>query len=146
MPTVSRSSSDKRPAAKAARRAASEIHLALADLLIDCVEGGASVSFMLPMTRDKALHFWRKAADSAARGERILLVAEDEAGIAGTVQESFRVGRRVMSFDEYLALYARDPARQGRDASPPRKMASTAAVASLCEPRSVARYFCQATS
>jgi len=37
--------------------------------------------------------------------------------IAGTVQEAFRVGRRVMSFEEYLALYARDPARQGRDAS-----------------------------
>lgn len=37
--------------------------------------------------------------------------------IAGHVQESFRVGRRVLSFDEYLALYARDPARQGRDAS-----------------------------
>ena len=26
----------------------------LGDVLIDCVEGGASVSFMLPMTRAKA--------------------------------------------------------------------------------------------
>lgn len=58
----------------------------LADLLIDCVEGGASVSFMLPMTREKALGFWRKVADSTARGERVLLVAEDAQGIAGTVQ------------------------------------------------------------
>ena len=31
----------------------------LADVLIDCVEGGASVSFMLPLARDKALAFWR---------------------------------------------------------------------------------------
>ena len=58
----------------------------LADVLVDCVEGGASVSFMLPMTRDKALAFWRKVADGAARGERVLLVAEDAQGIVGTVQ------------------------------------------------------------
>lgn len=29
-------------------------------VLIDCVEGGASVSFMLPMTRQKAQAFWRR--------------------------------------------------------------------------------------
>src|SRR3954451_16668675 len=32
----------------------------LAALLIDCVEGGASVSFMLPLTRDRAVAFWRR--------------------------------------------------------------------------------------
>jgi GNAT superfamily N-acetyltransferase len=59
---------------------------ALAELLIDCVEGGASVSFMLPITRERALAFWRKAADGVARGERVLLVAEDDEGLLGTVQ------------------------------------------------------------
>jgi GNAT superfamily N-acetyltransferase len=59
---------------------------ALADVLIDCVEGGASVSFMLPMTRAKALAFWRHVAEGVVRGERALLVAEDEQGIVGTVQ------------------------------------------------------------
>jgi GNAT superfamily N-acetyltransferase len=59
---------------------------ALAVLLIDCVDGGASVSFMYPLPMPKALAFWRGVADSAARGERVLLVAEDELGIAGTVQ------------------------------------------------------------
>ena len=59
---------------------------ALADVLIDCVEGGASVSFMLPMTREKSLAFWRKVADGVVRGERVLLVAEDAQGIVGTVQ------------------------------------------------------------
>lgn len=58
----------------------------LADLLIDCVEGGASVSFMLPLTRERALAFWRNVADSVARGERALLVAEDAEGLVGTVQ------------------------------------------------------------
>lgn len=58
----------------------------LADVLIDCVEGGASVSFMLPLTRERALAFWAKVAQGVAAGERILLVAEDAAGICGTVQ------------------------------------------------------------
>lgn len=61
----------------------------LADVLADCVEGGASVSFMLPMTREKALGFWRDVAESAARGERALLVAEEGGRIAGTVQVLF---------------------------------------------------------
>jgi GNAT superfamily N-acetyltransferase len=58
----------------------------LCDVLTDCVEGGASVSFMLPMTRDKAEAFWRGSLASAARGERTVLVAEDRSGaIVGTV-------------------------------------------------------------
>lgn len=59
----------------------------LSDVLIDCVEGGASVSFMLPMTRAKAETFWRGVAASVARGERVVLVAQDATGtIVGTVQ------------------------------------------------------------
>lgn len=58
----------------------------LSDVLIDCVEGGASVSFMLPMTREKAVSFWRGSAESAARGERLVFAAEDSGGrIVGTV-------------------------------------------------------------
>jgi len=60
---------------------------ALAELLIDCVEGGASVSFMLPMSRQKAGEYWRGVALSAARGERAVLAALDSSGsILGTVQ------------------------------------------------------------
>jgi GNAT superfamily N-acetyltransferase len=58
----------------------------LTDLLIDCVEGGASVSFMLPMTRAKALSFWAAVAQGLAQGDRVLIVAEDEHGIVGTAQ------------------------------------------------------------
>jgi GNAT superfamily N-acetyltransferase len=59
----------------------------LSDVLIDCVEGGASVSFMLPMSRAKAAAYWHGASASAARGERVVLAAEDAAGmIVGTVQ------------------------------------------------------------
>lgn len=58
----------------------------LSDLLIDCVEGGASVSFMHPLSMVKARSFWRRVADGVLRGERALLVAEDPAGVVGTVQ------------------------------------------------------------
>lgn len=59
----------------------------LSDVLIDCVEGGASVSFMLPMPRAKAEAYWRGVAASVAREERIVLIAEDSDGvIVGTVQ------------------------------------------------------------
>ena len=58
----------------------------LSSVLIDCVEGGDSIGFMLPITRDKAETHWRGAAASAACGERVILVAEDSLGeIVGTV-------------------------------------------------------------
>jgi len=62
---------------------------ALADILIDCVEGGASVSFMHPLTRERAVEFWRRVAQGVAAGERALLVAEDTLGLCGCVQLTF---------------------------------------------------------
>jgi len=59
---------------------------ALASVLVDCVDGGASVSFMPPMGAARAERFWARVADAVAVGERALLVAEDADGIAGTVQ------------------------------------------------------------
>ena len=59
---------------------------ALSELLIDAVDGGASVSFMQPLTREKAADFWRQVASAVGAGERLLLVAEDSAGLLGTVQ------------------------------------------------------------
>jgi len=63
----------------------------LSDILIDCVEGGASVSFMAPLTRARADAFWRGVADGVAAGDRVLLVAEDRATgeAVGTVQIVF---------------------------------------------------------
>ena len=59
----------------------------LAEVLVDCVEGGASVSFMGPLARDKALAFWRRVASGVQAGERVLLVAEDaRRQVVGTVQ------------------------------------------------------------
>ena len=59
----------------------------LSDVLIDCVQGGASVGFMLPMSRAKAEAYWHSMSTSVTRGERVVLAAEDAAGtIVGTVQ------------------------------------------------------------
>lgn len=58
----------------------------LSAILIDCVAGGASVGFMHPVSQDRAMAFWRMAADGVARGERVLLVAEQAGRIIGTVQ------------------------------------------------------------
>src|SRR5690349_23881270 len=58
----------------------------LCEVLVDCVEGGDSVSFMLPMSAAKAEAFWRAAGASLARGERVVLVAEDgDSAVVGTV-------------------------------------------------------------
>ena len=59
---------------------------ALADVLVDCVDGGASVSFMHPFSHDRALAFWVRIASDVRHGKRALIVAEDDAGICGTVQ------------------------------------------------------------
>jgi GNAT superfamily N-acetyltransferase len=58
----------------------------LAELLIDCVDGGASVGFMHPLPFEHARAYWQRIAEGVAAGERALLVAEDAEGIAGTVQ------------------------------------------------------------
>ncbi len=60
---------------------------ALADVLIDCVEGGASISFMLPLEPQRAEDFWAATLESAQRGERVVFVAEERGSgeVAGTV-------------------------------------------------------------
>ena len=58
----------------------------LATLLIDCVDGDASASFMYPLAPETARTFWQRVATGVAAGERAILVAEDADGIVGTVQ------------------------------------------------------------
>ncbi|MBE7183097.1 MAG: GNAT family N-acetyltransferase [Methylobacterium mesophilicum] len=58
----------------------------LSDLLLDCVEGGASVSFMAPMARETAEGFWRGVAGRARDGAVVVLVAETDGVVVGTAQ------------------------------------------------------------
>lgn len=57
----------------------------LGALLVDAVESGAAVSFVLPLTADSAEEWWRKTF-AAALPRSVFLVARDGEGIAGTVQ------------------------------------------------------------
>ncbi len=59
---------------------------ALADVLLDCVEGGASVSFMAPLSRATAESFFEKVIQAVEQGDRILLAAFIDSRLAGTVQ------------------------------------------------------------
>ena len=68
--------------AAAARAAIDE----LCDVLVDCVEGGASVSFMLPFGRADGRKFFEKVIASIARDETVLVVAKRDGRIVGTVQ------------------------------------------------------------
>jgi GNAT superfamily N-acetyltransferase len=58
----------------------------LSDLLIDCVEGGASVGFMSPLARPKADAFWLVIGERAEAGAHEVLIAEVDGFLAGTVQ------------------------------------------------------------
>jgi GNAT superfamily N-acetyltransferase len=58
----------------------------LAEVLADCVNGGASVNFMLPYGVEDAVGFFNKVAAAIDRGETVLLAARREGRIVGTVQ------------------------------------------------------------
>jgi GNAT superfamily N-acetyltransferase len=68
--------------AAAARAAIDE----LADVLADCVAGGASVSFMLPFGRDDAAAYFEKIIASIARDETVLIAAKLNGRFIGAVQ------------------------------------------------------------
>jgi GNAT superfamily N-acetyltransferase len=68
--------------AAAARAAIDE----LAEVLADCVEGGASVSFMSPFGREDARKFFEKIVAAVARDEVVLFAAKLDGRIVGTVQ------------------------------------------------------------
>lgn len=58
----------------------------LAEVLMDCVAGGASIGFMANLTRAEAEGFWKGVASGVHGGGRTLFIAEDDDGICGTVQ------------------------------------------------------------
>lgn len=65
-----------------ARRRVSE----LAAVLVDCVGGGASVSFMAGYSQTEAEGFFSRAAESAGAGGRVLFAAFVDGKLVGTAQ------------------------------------------------------------
>lgn len=68
------------------REAAREAIRDLAAVLVDCVEGGASVSFMARFSQAEAEAFFSQCVDGVERGERMLLAAYLDGRVVGTVQ------------------------------------------------------------
>lgn len=58
----------------------------LVELLVDCVNEGASVNFVQPMTLEKAEKYWKEVSLSATH---LLLIATDNGEVQGTVQLVF---------------------------------------------------------
>lgn len=61
----------------------------LAEILVDCVDDGASLGFMHPYAIEDALPFWESVADGVASGGTLLFVAEIDGRMVGTVQVGF---------------------------------------------------------
>jgi GNAT superfamily N-acetyltransferase len=58
----------------------------LAAVLVDCVEGGASVSYMAPFPLADARAAFERVARDVEEGRRVLLAAFDDGDVVGTVQ------------------------------------------------------------
>ena len=58
----------------------------LSEILSDCINGGASVGFILPFAPSDATGYWQEIADAVEKGSIILAVAEVEGRVVGTVQ------------------------------------------------------------
>ncbi|TWD55776.1 L-amino acid N-acyltransferase YncA [Agrobacterium vitis] len=63
----------------------------LCAILSDCVEGGASVGFMLPIEAETAQAFWQGVANAVEAGDVVLVAAEYEGKIVGTAQLSLKL-------------------------------------------------------
>lgn len=87
---------------------------ALADLFVECVDAGASLSFLPPLAPEKARAFWREVADGVGAGDRTLLVAEDPATgeVLGTVQVLFAWQENQPHRGEVAKMLVRPAARR----------------------------------
>lgn len=61
----------------------------LADLLVDTVDGGASIGFLAPMDREAAVAWWKERADAVASGQWAVWTAHDGRRTVGTVSLVF---------------------------------------------------------
>ena len=66
--------------------AAASAERRLAEILVACVDGGASVSFLAPLALDRAQAFMRDAAQQVAAGKCLLLAAWSQGVLSGTVR------------------------------------------------------------
>jgi ribosomal protein S18 acetylase RimI-like enzyme len=83
----------------------------LAEVLFDCVEGGASVSYMAPFSHEDARRAFATVADAVAQGRRILLAGFDDGELVGTVQIGLETPPNQPHRGEIFKLLVRRSAR-----------------------------------
>jgi GNAT superfamily N-acetyltransferase len=66
--------------------AAASAERRLSEILVGCVDAGASVYFLPPLAMDTARGFWRHVARDVATGGRVLLAAWLDGRLVGTAQ------------------------------------------------------------
>ena len=81
----------------------------LVNLLLDCVEGGASIGFLAPLAKDEAIVYWHHVITDVSDGRRLILVAREtpEGPVIGSAQllaESRANGRHRAEIQKVLVL------------------------------------------
>lgn len=66
--------------------AAASAERRLSEILIACVDSGASVSYLRPLARERSRAFWKRVSTDVAQGHRVLLAAWLDGALVGTVQ------------------------------------------------------------
>lgn len=85
----------------------------LVDLLIDAVEGGASVGFLAPLSREEAAAYWSGVIDAIGAGNRILIAIEHGGRVIGTVQIARETRANGRHRGEALKLFVHSSFRRG---------------------------------
>ncbi len=85
---------------------------ALIDLLIDTVENGSSVGFVLPLSREEAGRYWDDLLPSITQCSRLLWLARDATGALGTVQLELVMKKNGVNRAEVQKLLVHSTARR----------------------------------
>jgi len=101
----------------------------LADVLADCVDGGASVSFMAPFTHADARAAFEAVARDVEQGRRVLLAAFVDEELVGTVQVNLATPPNQPHRGDIAKLLVRRSARRRGVAARLMEAAERAAVA-----------------
>jgi len=84
----------------------------LSELLIDAVDGGASVGFMPPLAAGEARNYWRDVIAGVRDGSRVLLAALDGDVIQGSVQLGLETRANGRHRAEAMKLFVHRRARR----------------------------------
>ena len=85
----------------------------LAEILVEVVANGGSVSFMHPLSPERAGSFWRDSLAAADRGERVVFGARSAGRLVGTVTLILDCPENQLHRAEIAKLMTR-PSHRGR--------------------------------